>query len=109
MVKALTLPAWEVSPLSGPWKPLDHETEEGMKSEDPHVYYFQPAGSFFGGPHPGWSRGNPRALPVCNAVHCFEANCCYEWFGVFILHNRLKTCRIHELDVGFGGFPCLFV
>lgn len=27
----------------------------------------------------------------------------------FILHNRFKTCRIHEVDVGFGGFPCLFV
>lgn len=26
-----TLPAWEVSPLPGPWKPLVRETEEGMK------------------------------------------------------------------------------
>lgn len=63
MAKALTLPAWEVSPLPGPRKPLDHETEEGMKSEDPHVYYFHPAGSFLKVPIPAGA-GGTRELCV---------------------------------------------
>lgn len=100
----VTAPSWEVSPLPGLWKLLIHETGGGMKMKwGAKCLWFPPIWLFF-------------ACPCLRAEVTCELCVSAEHFviprpiatlaiGFFILYNGFKTCRIHEVDVGFGGFP----